>query len=83
MIAGVVLGQEVVGACGIPEGGVEVDAAVDEVGGADEVVVGVAHLLTEGGRNPNPKPHKRPKSSYPQKQHNTAIEFLLFLGSHP
>ena len=32
-------------------------------------------------RNPNPKPHKTPKSSYPQKQHNTAIKFLLFLGS--
>ena len=33
--------------------------------------------------NPNPKPHKTPKSSYPQKQHNTAIKFPLFLGSRP
>ena len=24
-----------------------------------------------------------PKSSYPQKQHNTAIKFLLFLEPHP
>ena len=34
-------------------------------------------------RNPNPKPHKTPKSIQPQKQHNTAIKFLLFLGSLP
>ena len=34
-------------------------------------------------RNPNPKPHKTPKSSYSQKQHNTVIKFLLFLGSLP
>ena len=48
VVAGVVFGQEVVGIVGIPEGGVKVDAAVDEIGGADEVIVGVAHLLTEG-----------------------------------
>ena len=30
-----------------------------------------------------PKPYKTPKSSYPQKQHNTVIKFLLFLGSLP
>ena len=34
-------------------------------------------------RNPNPKPHKTPKSIHPQKQHNTAIKFPLFLGSRP
>ena len=33
--------------------------------------------------NPNPKPHKTPKSIHPQKQHNTVIKFLLFLGSLP
>ena len=27
-----------------------------------------------------PKAHKTPKSSHPQKQHNTAIKFLLFLA---
>ena len=31
----------------------------------------------------NPKPQKTPKSSYPQKQHNTAIKLPLFLGSFP
>jgi hypothetical protein len=34
-------------------------------------------------RNPIPKPQKTPKSSYSQKQHNTAIKFPLFLGSRP
>ena len=34
-------------------------------------------------RTPNPKHHKTPKSIHPQKQHNTAIKFLLFLGSLP
>ena len=34
-------------------------------------------------RNPDPKPHKTPKSIQPQKQHNTAIKFPLFLGSRP
>ena len=34
-------------------------------------------------RNPIPKPHKTPKSIHPQKQHNSAIKFLLFLGSLP
>ena len=29
-------------------------------------------------RNPNPKPQKTPKSSYSEKQHNTAIKFSLF-----
>ena len=32
---------------------------------------------------PNPKPQKTPKSSYPQKQHNIAIKFLLFVRPHP
>ena len=31
-------------------------------------------------RNPNPEPHKTPKSIHPQKQPDAAIEFLLFLG---
>ena len=48
VVAGVVCGQEVVGIIGIPEGPVKVDAAVDEIGGADKVIVGVAHLLSEG-----------------------------------
>ena len=49
VIAGVVFGQEPVGSLRVPEGFVEVDAAVDQVGGADEFVVRMAHLLAEGG----------------------------------
>ena len=49
VVAGVVFWQEVVGVLGVPEGKVKIDAAVDQVGGADEIVVGVAHLLAEGG----------------------------------
>ena len=35
--------------------------------------------------NPPPSRNrtKHPKSIQPQKQHNTAIKFLLFLGCHP
>ena len=33
-------------------------------------------------RNPNPKPHKTPKSIQPQKQHNTAIGLLLSRCAH-
>ena len=32
-------------------------------------------------RNPIPKPHKTPKSNYPQKQHDTVIKFPLFFHS--
>ena len=49
VVAGVVLGKEVVDVLRVTQRLVEVDAAVDEVCGPDELVVGVAHLLAEGG----------------------------------
>ena len=45
------------------------------------------HHTWEGQRPRCPQPHpetaQTPKSNYPQKQHNTAIKFPLFLGSRP
>ncbi len=48
MVAGVVFRQEPVRFAGVLQGLVEVDAAVDQVGGADEIVIGVADFLAEG-----------------------------------
>ena len=49
MVAGVIFRQEVVRFVGIPKGGIKVDEAVNQIGGADKFVVGMAHFLAEGG----------------------------------
>ena len=49
VIAGVIRREATVGGHRIPQRLVEINAAVDQVRGADECVVGVAHLLAEGG----------------------------------
>ena len=62
MVAGVVGGKEPVRFFRVPEGFVKVNASVDEVCGADEIVVSVAHFLAEGGIS-TPAAH-REQSTY-------------------
>ena len=46
--AGIICRQEVVGIFRVTQGSVKVDAAINQIGGADKFIVGVAHFLTEG-----------------------------------
>ena len=52
VVAGIIFRKEPVGVVGIPERFVKVDAAVDEIGGADEIIAGMPHFLPERSIGP-------------------------------
>ena len=52
MVTGIVFRKEIVGIFRITKGGIKVDAAIDQIGGADKIIVGIAHFLPEGGIRP-------------------------------